>query len=136
MKQFLHSIFVLAIFSGCHVIKPENAPLKLDGPEWKLVAINHKNIVADGRAFLKFDEKDLEIKGKAFCNTITADYGLMGDTQLTFEAITSTKMYCEGVMDLENQMISNLQNVKHYQIKNGMLYLLSSSNEALLTFKK
>ncbi|MBC7913062.1 MAG: META domain-containing protein [Pyrinomonadaceae bacterium] len=135
MKQFILGILVLA-FSGCNALKPESTPLTLNGPQWKLVSINHKAITDDGRAYLKFDGKDLEVKGKAFCNTITADYGLMGDTQLTFEAITSTKMYCDGIMDLENQMVSNMQNVKHYQIKNGMLYLLSSSNEALLTFKK
>ena len=59
----------------------------------------------------------------------------MGDNQLVFQEITSTKMYCEGVMDLENKMITNLQNTKRFEIKNGMLYLLNS-DEVILSFKK
>jgi heat shock protein HslJ len=135
MKQLILSISALLLFASCQAIKPENTPLKLDGPEWQLTAINHKAIAANGRAYLKFDGKDLEVKGKAFCNTITADYGRMGDNQLTFEDITSTKLFCEGVMDLENQMITNLRNVKRFEIRNGMLYL-SDSDNVLLTFKK
>ena len=135
MKQTLLYILTVIVFCGCHVIQPENTPLKLDGPKWKLTAINHKTIVPDGRAYLEFDAKKLEVKGKVFCNTITADYGRMGDNQLTFDDIASTKMYCEGVMDLENQMITNLRNIKFFEIRNGMLYLKDSDN-VLLTFKK
>lgn len=135
MKLFILSILTLSIFAGCNAIKPENKTLGLDGPEWKLTAINHKPVVANGRAFLKFDGDDLEVKGKAFCNTITADYERMGDNQVTFQEITSTKMYCDGVMDLENQMITNLRNVKRFEIRNGMLYL-SDSDNVILTFKK
>ena len=135
MKIFILSILTVISFAGCNAIKPENNPLGLDGPEWKLTAINHKPVVVNGRAYLKFDGKDLEVRGKAFCNTITADYERMGDNQLTFQEITSTKMYCEGVMDLENQMVTNLRNVKRFEIKNRMLYL-SDSDNVLLTFKK
>lgn len=59
----------------------------------------------------------------------------MGKDQLTFSDLVSTKMYCEGVMNLENEMITNLQNVKRYSIKNGMLYL-HSTDGLLLAFKK
>jgi heat shock protein HslJ len=135
MKQTILLITAIFVFCGCHVIQPENTPLNLDGPKWKLTAINHKAIVPDGRAYLEFDQKKLEVKGKAFCNTITADYGRMGDNQLTFDDVTSTKMYCEGVMDLENQMVTNLRNIKFFEIRNGMLYLKDSDN-VLLTFKK
>ena len=133
MKKLL--LFICIPFFACHAIKPASAPLSLEGHEWKLVAINHR-LISSKSAFLKFDKKDLEVTGKAFCNTIKADYGLMGSNQLTFEAINSTKMYCDGVMDLEGLMITNMQNVKHYEIKNGMLYLTTASDEVLLKFKK
>lgn len=135
MKQTILFILTVVALCGCNVIQPENTPLKLEGVDWKLTAINHKAIVPDGRAYLEFNGKKLEIKGKAFCNTITAEYGRMGDNQLTFEDVTSTKMYCEGVMDLENQMITNMRNVKFFEIRNGMLYL-KDSDQVLLTFKK
>ena len=135
MNKFLLFIPVIVFFLACNALRPENVPLKLDGPEWKLTAINHKVVSPVGRAYLVFDGEDLEVKGKAFCNSISADYERMGDDQITFQEITSTKMYCDGVMDLENQMVTNLRNVKRFEIRNGMLYL-SDSDKVLLTFKK
>ena len=135
MKNFLLFILAIVFFSACNALRPENVPFKLDGPEWKLTAINHKVVSPAGRAYLVFDGEDLEVKGKAFCNSINADYERMGDNQLTFQEIVSTKMYCDGVMDLESQMITNLRNVKRFEIRNGMLYL-SDSDNVLLTFKK
>jgi heat shock protein HslJ len=135
MKISLLSILVVVMFARCNAIKPQTSPLNINGPEWKLTAIEHKVIGSDGRAYLQFDGKELEVKGKAFCNTIKADYERMGDDQITFQDIVTTKMYCEGVMALENQMITNLRNVKRFEIRNGMLYL-SDSDKILLTFKK
>lgn len=135
MKTIILSILTIIALARCNAIKPEAVPLTLDGPDWKLTAIEHKAVTPNGRAYLKFDEEDREITGKAFCNTISADYERMGDNQITFQEITSTKIYCEGVMDLENQMITNLRNIKRFEIRNGMLYL-SDSDKILLTFKK
>ena len=74
MNKFLLFIPVIVFFSACNALRPENVPLKLDGPEWKLTAINHKVVSPVGRAYLVFDGEDLEVKGKAFCNSISADY--------------------------------------------------------------
>ena len=135
MKTIILIILTVTIFAGCNVLKPQTELLTLGGAEWKLTAIDHKAVVANGRAYLKFDEEDREIQGRAFCNSITAEYERMGDAQITFQEVISTKMYCDGVMDLENQMIMNLKNVKKFEIRNGMLYL-SDSDKVLLTFKK
>lgn len=133
MKQFLLSMLAIAFLSGCNVLKPEPVPLKLEGPEWRLIEIEHKTVSTKGNAYLVFDGEDLEVKGKAFCNSISADYERMGDNQLVFQEIVSTKMYCNGVMNLENQMIDNLRKVKRFEIRNGILYL-SDSDNILLTF--
>jgi heat shock protein HslJ len=122
------------MFFSCNALKPQHSIAKLDG-EWQLTALEHKAITSNGRAYLNFDEEDREVEGKAFCNSITAEYERMGDDQVTFQEVVSTKMYCEGVMDLENQMLMNLKNVKRFEIRNRMLYLMDS-DKALLTFKK
>lgn len=119
---------------SCNAIQPQQAPLKLDGQRWTLTAINHKPISSNGRAYLEFED-NLDVKGKAFCNSISGGYELMGKDQLTFQEMVSTKMFCDGVMNLENEMMTNLQNVRRYEIKNGMLYLYGS-DAILLTFKK
>ena len=135
MKAIIPVILMAITFSGCNVLKPQHEIITLGDIEWKLIAIEHKSVVAKGRAFLKFDEEDRETQGKAFCNSISAEYERMGDNQITFDEVISTKMYCDGVMDLENQMVTNLKNVKKFEIRNGMLYL-SDSDKVLLTFKK
>lgn len=132
MKFSLLILPLAFTLAGCNILQPESAPIKLEGQEWKLVSIDHKKITSD-KAFLVFD--DGKVKGKAFCNSINSEYELMGDNQLTFDAFVSTKMYCEGVMDLESQMVTNLQNVKRYEIKNRILYL-SDSDKPILTFKR
>lgn len=133
MRYFL-PVIMFALFSSCNALKPEEATLKLDGQRWTLTAIKHKPINGGGNAYLEFQD-NLDVKGKAFCNSINAEYELMGKDQLTFSDIVSTKMFCDGVMNLENEMITHLQAVKRYEIKNGMLYL-HDSESLLLTFKK
>jgi heat shock protein HslJ len=133
MRYSILSVLVWG-FMSCTAIKPESDVIKLDGQHWRLSAINHKLINANDNAFLEFNDK-LKVNGKAFCNSVSTDYELMGKNQLRFGTIVSTKMYCEGVMNLENEMITNMQNVRRYEIKNGMLYLYSS-DAVLLTFKR
>ena len=135
MKKIILSIFTLALFAGCDAIKPQNGIVKLGSHTWRLSSIEHKAVTAKGVAYLEFDEEEREIEGKAFCNSISAEYERMGDDQITFQEVTSTKMFCDGVMDLESQMISSLKNVRRFEIRNGILYL-SDSDKVLLTFKK
>ena len=127
-------IFLIFTFSACNALQPQNEVIELDGQHWQLTSIRHKPVPSSANAYLEFSKKS-EVKGKAFCNSITGEYELMGKDQLTFGSLTSTKMYCEGVMNLENEMITNMENVKRYEIKNNMLYLYNS-DEVLLAFKK
>ena len=46
-----------------------------------------------------------------------------------------TKMFCDGLMDKENQILGNLQKVNRFEIRYGLLYLYNS-NDLLLTYKK
>lgn len=126
-------IFFLAIlFSSCNILQPESAPIKLEGQKWKLVSIDHKKIKSDD-AYLQFN--DGKVGGKAFCNSINSEFELVGDNQISFDHFLSTKMYCEGVMDLESLMLTNLELVKRYEIKNRMLYL-SDADKVIMIFKK
>jgi len=127
-------VLISSLLLNCQAIKRDSEVTRLDGQQWKLVSIKHRPVNNNGNAYLEFSTK-LEVQGKAFCNSIKGEYELMGKDQLTFSDLVSTKMYCEGVMNLENEMITNLQNVKRYSIKNGMLYL-HSTDGLLLAFKK
>ncbi|WP_207425639.1 META domain-containing protein [Pedobacter sp. SYSU D00535] len=134
MRYFLLAIALITL-TNCNALKPDRGILSLGGQKWTLTAIAHKPVDGSGKAVLEFDEKELEVKGKAFCNSISAEFELMGSDQITFQDIVSTKMYCEGLMDEEQELLSNLREVRRYDIKNGMLYLYST-DVLLLTFRK
>lgn len=126
---------MMICLNSCSIFKGGNDLVKLEGTTWTLTAIEGKPVDGDSRAFLKFNDKETRVSGKAFCNSVSGEYERIAEDQLTFGALVSTKMYCEGVMDLENQMVTNLQNVRRFEIKSGMLYLYST-DLLLLTFKK
>jgi heat shock protein HslJ len=121
-------------FSGCRAFNESTDQPELTDAQWQLLAMNQKAADLGNKAFIRFSDKDRKIAGKAACNSIFADYELTGN-KLSFSGIGSTKMYCEGLMDQENQIITNLEKTKRYEIKYGLLYLYGS-DDLLLTFKK
>lgn len=134
MKKFRIIILGLLVLAGCRAFNESSDQPQLADVQWQLMALNQKPSDLGNKAFIRFNNKDLKIAGKAACNSIFADYELNGN-KLSFAGIGSTKMYCEGLMDQENQIISNLEKVRRYEIKYGLLYLYGS-DDLLLTYKK
>lgn len=134
MKGFKLIIITLLFLSACRAFNEGNDQPQLGDAQWQLMAMNQKPADLGNKAFINFDQKERKISGKAGCNSIFAEYEIIGN-KISFEGIGSTKMYCEGLMDQENQIISNLEKVRRYEIKYGLLYLYGSE-ELLLTFKK
>lgn len=126
-------IFILAI-SSCQVFHPDADSPKLGNTKWRITSIKQRPTNLKDNGFITFDEKDGKIAGQAACNTFFGDYVIVRKT-ITFGSISSTEMFCEGLMDEEHQILSNLENVKRFEIKADMLYLYSS-DELVLTFKR
>jgi len=135
MKTFKIIITSLLLFSGCRAFNESADQPKLDEAQWQLLAMNQKPADLGDKAFVRFDDKDRKITGKAGCNSIFADYELLAGNKIRFGIIGSTKMYCEGLMDQENQIVTNLEKTRRFEIKYGLLYLYGS-DDLLLTFKK
>jgi len=121
-------------FVSCSALQPTADLPKLGSSNWKLVSIEHKPVNYGDRAFLKFDEKESKVSGKAVCNSFSSGYEMIGK-KITFDAIGSTKMYCEGIMNDEHQIISQLQKTSRYEVKSDMLYFYSGE-KLVLTFKR
>ncbi len=135
MKFTLFTAFVAIVFlSSCKALEPDADLPKLGESVWKLTAINQKPASYGDAAFIKFDEKENKISGKAVCNSIFSDYEMIKQ-KVTFTEIGSTKMYCEGKMDDENQIITNLQKTTRYEVKADFLYLYAGEI-LVLTFKR
>ena len=133
MKTFVFLSFCLFMIYACQVLKESADNPNLEGSIWKLVAINEKPYIrANNTAFIKFD--DDKITGKAGCNTFGGGIEQIRN-QIAFEEIITTKMFCEGLMDEENNILSNLQKVKRYEVKADMLYLYDL-DRLLLTYRR
>lgn len=107
---------------------------KLGESVWNLTSILKRPVNYGDRAFLKFDEKENKISGRAACNSFFAEYEMIGQ-KISFARVGSTKMYCEGIMDDENRIISELQKVTRYEVKANVLYLYAGDTLAL-TYKR
>jgi heat shock protein HslJ len=136
MKPFKLLIGSLIFLSACRTFNESGDQPKLDGTRWQLLAMNQKAMDLGDKAFITFDDQTRKMTGKAACNSIFADYEVSGGNKIHFGNIGSTKMYCEGLMDQENQIVTDLSKVQHFEIKYGLLYMHGSDNELLLTYKK
>ncbi len=132
MKLYL--LLFLVSLSACSAMQPNSDLPKLGESNWKLIAIEQKPVNYGDRAFIKFDEKENKISGKAACNSFSSEYEMIGQ-KITFTGIGSTKMYCEGIMDDENQIITQLQKTTRYEVKSDMLYLYAGDKLGL-TFRR
>ncbi len=134
MKLIFTIVFMgLAFLSGCSIINQQADRENLGDDDWNLVSID-KVPLSISNATLRFDQKEDRVSGVAACNNFTADYEMMRNA-LKFEDIVTTKKFCEELMDEENQIITNLQNVKRFEVKANMLYLYSA-DKLLLVYKR
>ncbi|NEU06829.1 META domain-containing protein [Flavihumibacter sp. R14] len=130
----LFTFFILAILSGCSIINEQADLPNLSDTQWKLMAIEQNPVNLGDNATLKFDEKENKISGIAACNNFNAGYEMIR-TAITFDNVITTKKYCEGKMDEENKIITNLQSVTRYDVKANMLYFYSKER-LVLTYKR
>jgi heat shock protein HslJ len=132
MKPYI-LVWLLAL-TACTAIRSTSDLPKLGESVWNLSSIEQRPVNFKDRAFIKFDENESKVSGKAVCNSYFSAYEMIGN-KITFGSVGSTKMYCEGMMDEENQIISNLQKVTRYEVKSDFLYMYAGDS-LVLTFKR
>lgn len=131
------SVLITLVFCcSCKALNSTNDSQVLgDNTRWMLTAIEQKSLNLSEQAYLQFNTKEYTISGKAACNTFSAEYEMLTGNRITVSDIISTKMYCEGAMDEENQILTNLRDVIRYEIKADKLYLFGDEG-LLLTFER
>ena len=130
----LFALISLGMLSACSIMNQTSDEANLGETTWKLISINGTPVSLGGNAVIQFDEKDSKVTGVAACNSFGADYEMLRNT-LKFQDIITTKKYCEGKMDEEDQIISNLHNVTRYDVKADKLYFYGK-DQLLLTYKR
>lgn len=83
-------------------------------------------------AFIRFDKIKQSAGGNGSCNSFGSN-ATVSHGKVSFKGLFSTKMYCEGVQDIENSFFRNLEKVNRFEIKNDSLYLYDGK-KLLLNF--
>ncbi len=80
---------------------------------------------------VSFDALNKSVNATTECNNLFGSYTL--DLYvIKFGAIASTKMYCEGKMDAENELTQVFEASGSYTVENGILKLFSANDRSLL----
>ena len=135
-------IFLLVILTSCgsNQERADNIgefetriPGKLHG-NYLLSELRNENVRGEDISF-RFDSIKSEVAGNAGCNRFNSAYR-HSETTITFQPAISTKMYCEGKMEREKEIIDILQEISEVIRQNEDLLMLSAENEVLLKLKK
>lgn len=134
-RRYLLVLLMPLLSFSCAILDHDADRPVLGDIKWTLSAIEEKKYNLGDKTILEFDIRERTAKGKAACNDFSAEYEPLTDNRISFSEIISTKMYCEGVMDIEHQILTNLSKVKRYEIKADKLYMYGDA-QLLLTFKR
>src|SRR5690554_5175794 len=140
MRRILIVLMVVLNSCGSNQERTENnadfetrIPEKLHG-YYLLSELKDKNVGGEDILF-RFDSIKSEVAGNAGCNRFLSTY-VHREKNINFQPAVSTKMYCEGKMEREIEIIDLLPEVSEIIQQNEDVLLLSEENELLLKLKK
>jgi heat shock protein HslJ len=112
------------------------ASLPLAGTYWKLVALGDKPVtVVNAQREPHFTlGADSKVTGSGGCNRMFGTYTLNGDA-LTFNGVGSTKMACQGGMDIETAFLPALSRVAKWRITGQQLELTDAGGALVARFE-
>lgn len=109
--------------------------MSLFGVKWELQIMEGdtlKLLNEDDRIFLKFNNKENRVNGKATCNRFFGNYELDG-SKLKFSTLGATRMACPD-QNIEIKFFKLMEQVDNYSIEKGALFL-KNSDEIVMVFK-
>jgi heat shock protein HslJ len=75
-----------------------------------------------------------KVNGDAGCNRFLGDYGVKG-SRIDIGPLGSTLMFCEGVMDAEQEYLKALEKATAFSVTGTRLTLFGPRGATLLTFR-
>jgi heat shock protein HslJ len=108
----------------------------LDSAKWRLTRIFNSDSfmqVTSSKAFIRFNAGEGRINGNGSCNSFGGKLSVDGNS-LKLGNIFSTKMYCNEVPAIENEIFSQLQKVTRYTLNEKKLTLFNG-DDAVLEFE-
>ncbi len=110
------------------------------GGKWTLSTLNSKELkLPEGMEetpYIAVDSITGRLSGFAGCNHMMGTVEVKGDS-ISFPALASTRMYCEGRQQLEDSFMAALRDASTFTLKGDRLTLLNAGQElAVLQHEK
>ncbi|WP_445116597.1 META domain-containing protein [Acinetobacter sp. WZC-1] len=128
-------------FTGCatthSALQQKNLSL-LQNKDWSMTHIGATEYANDPATHtatpsIRFNAASMQVNGSDGCNRMAGTY-LIKDNHLELGPLATTRMYCEGKMELANKYAEALDTVTGYQVYGRTLKLLDNHGNPVLQF--
>lgn len=131
MRKFFIALFavITVILFACNNNAPQggtNSPL--EGTSWKLTglsALPNGLPTLSREVTIRLDTS--RVAGFAGCNRYFGSYATSGNA-LKFTGVASTKMFCQGMMEVEDGLLQSINNTDAWHINGTRLALLKGTD--------
>lgn len=98
---------------------------------WRLVQLNDKPVARYERQgnepHLILLAPDSTAIGNASCNSFRGTYEMKASNRISFSPLAATKMACMESMEVEDQFLKTLSEVRGYEVASDSLFLLNEA---------
>ncbi len=129
----LFCFFLSTLFLSCSASK-ENELNQLLKTEWKLVKLYEEDLSSLSKSPTLIFFNETEAGGNTGCNSFSGEYVIV-NKEILFSKMISTKMFCDGRMEIENKYLTALTEINKLQLSEEELILLKD-DDPILIFKK
>ena len=129
-------IIFAAVISFAACASTQQSTSVIPQGEWKLQQLDNTDVSTLIQPItLRLDTAQKRASGFAGCNQYFATYSIVDNT-VTFSGIGSTKMFCEGTQQTENDFLKALGEVKSFQCDGKTLNFYFKGENLRLSFIK
>lgn len=125
----LSGIVVTLLIASCNnTMKTAGGNTQLEGTSWKLTGLS--SITGELPKTAKEVTMRLDtgrVFGSGGCNRYFGSYSLNGSS-LKFNGVASTKMFCQGAMEVEDGLMQSINNTDGYYVRGKWLTLLKGTD--------
>lgn len=132
MRNILFLLFSFLLASCANTVETV-VQEPLDG-EYKVMGVKGDRSLPDNIIF-SFDSLGNTVSGNAGCNNFSAHFDQQGNN-LEFSTPMNTRKYCEGKMELENEILSSLGKASRLDRAGKEIVIVSKEDKPLLRLIK
>ena len=132
------SLFILLIIYACKPTESKSSEsMMFPTSKYEVVTVADKSFTEKDNYQVRIDTDKKVMGGKFDCNNFSVEYTLEDNSNnIDFGYAISTKMYCEGKMEMENHFFSQLSKIKSYKYNDEVLSFFDEADALVFKFKK